>query len=47
MRNRRWIFRLNLFLSVFTTVCVYIFMPLKKVVGNWKQSVHMRHSDTS
>ncbi|KAH8731930.1 major facilitator superfamily domain-containing protein [Phaeosphaeriaceae sp. PMI808] len=35
----RWIFRLNLFLSVFTTACVIFFMPLRKVVGDWKQKV--------
>jgi hypothetical protein len=35
--NRRWIFRLNLFLSILTTACVYFFMPLKKVSGSWKQ----------
>lgn len=33
----RWIFRLNLFLSVLTTTCVYFFMPLRKVNGNWKR----------
>ncbi|KAF3045188.1 hypothetical protein E8E12_010498 [Didymella heteroderae] len=35
----RWIFRLNLFLSVFTTACVFFFMPLKKVYGSWKQKL--------
>ncbi|KAJ4992365.1 MFS drug transporter [Stagonosporopsis vannaccii] len=35
----RWIFRLNLFVSVFTTACVYFFMPLKKVSGSWKQKL--------
>lgn len=35
----RWIFRLNLFLSVLTTTCVYFFMPLRKVNGNWKRKV--------
>ncbi|KAI0015957.1 MFS general substrate transporter [Xylariomycetidae sp. FL0641] len=32
----RWIFRLNLPLSVLTTLCVVFFMPLKKVEGHWK-----------
>ncbi|KAJ6161342.1 hypothetical protein N7470_004738 [Penicillium chermesinum] len=32
----RWIFRLNLPLTVFTTLCVYFFMPLRKVKGDWK-----------
>lgn len=32
----RWIFRLNLPLTVFTTLCVYFFMPLRKVQGDWK-----------
>ncbi|KAL6703420.1 hypothetical protein ACN47E_009679 [Coniothyrium glycines] len=35
----RWIFRLNLFLTVFTTTCVYFFMPLKKVQGDWKKKL--------
>lgn len=35
----RWIFRLNLFLSVATTTCVYFFMPLRKVNGDWKKKV--------
>ncbi|KAF3052049.1 hypothetical protein E8E11_005432 [Didymella keratinophila] len=35
----RWIFRLNLFLSAFTTGCVVFFMPLKKVYGSWKQKL--------
>ncbi|KAG9376880.1 Major facilitator superfamily domain general substrate transporter [Pyrenophora tritici-repentis] len=33
----RWIFRLNLFISILTTGCVVFFMPLRKVNGNWKQ----------
>ncbi|RKF54902.1 Efflux pump dotC [Golovinomyces cichoracearum] len=32
----RWIFRLNLFTSAFTTLMVLFFMPLKKVEGHWK-----------
>ncbi|CAJ2510376.1 Uu.00g050790.m01.CDS01 [Anthostomella pinea] len=32
----RWIFRLNLPLTLLTTLCVVFFMPLKKVGGNWK-----------
>ncbi|KAK7420430.1 hypothetical protein QQZ08_010417 [Neonectria magnoliae] len=32
----RWIFRLNLPLTVLTTGCVIFFMPLKKVNGSWK-----------
>ncbi|RKF74010.1 Efflux pump dotC [Golovinomyces cichoracearum] len=32
----RWIFRLNLFTSVFTILMVLFFMPLKKVEGHWK-----------
>ncbi|KAI1492573.1 permease of the major facilitator superfamily [Biscogniauxia mediterranea] len=32
----RWIFRLNLPLTVLTTACVIFFMPLKKVEGNWR-----------
>lgn len=35
----RWIFRLNLFLSVLTTASVFFFMPLRKVYGDWKQKV--------
>ncbi|KAH7079547.1 major facilitator superfamily domain-containing protein [Paraphoma chrysanthemicola] len=35
----RWIFRLNLFLSVFTTACVLFFMPLRRVNGNWKKKL--------
>ena len=35
----RWIFRLNLFLSVLTTACVFFFMPLKKVHGGWKKKL--------
>lgn len=33
---RRWIFRLNLPLSVIMVGCVVFFMPLKKVEGDWK-----------
>ncbi|PGH06737.1 hypothetical protein GX51_02178 [Blastomyces parvus] len=32
----RWIFRLNLPITVLTTACVMFFMPLKKVEGDWK-----------
>ncbi|OJD15162.1 hypothetical protein AJ78_04557 [Emergomyces pasteurianus Ep9510] len=32
----RWIFRLNLPLTIFTTCCVMFFMPLRKVEGDWK-----------
>lgn len=32
----RWIFRLNLPLTLLTTAGVLLFMPLKKVEGNWK-----------
>jgi hypothetical protein len=30
---RRWIFRMNMPLAVVASVCVYFFMPLKKVEG--------------
>ncbi|TQB69663.1 hypothetical protein MPDQ_001572 [Monascus purpureus] len=32
----RWIFRLNLPLTVLTTLCVLFFMPLRKVQGDWR-----------
>ncbi|PGH00995.1 hypothetical protein AJ79_08059 [Helicocarpus griseus UAMH5409] len=32
----RWIFRLNLPLTVLTTACVLFFMPLRKVEGDWR-----------
>ncbi|KAF4983409.1 hypothetical protein FZEAL_1138 [Fusarium zealandicum] len=32
----RWIFRMQLPLTLFTTICVLFFMPLKKVEGDWK-----------
>ncbi|OAL43129.1 MFS general substrate transporter [Pyrenochaeta sp. DS3sAY3a] len=35
----RWIFRLNLFLSVLTTTCVFFFMPLRKVDCDWRKKV--------
>ncbi|KAH7413808.1 major facilitator superfamily domain-containing protein [Phaeosphaeria sp. MPI-PUGE-AT-0046c] len=35
----RWIFRLNLFISVMTTACVVFFMPLRKVNGDWKKKL--------
>lgn len=39
----RWIFRLNLPLSVIMVVCVVFFMPLKKVEGDWKVYVSPYH----
>ncbi|KAK7527606.1 putative MFS drug transporter [Phyllosticta citriasiana] len=35
----RWIFRLNLPLSVIMVGCVVFFMPLKKVQGDWKLKI--------
>ncbi|KAL1636996.1 hypothetical protein SLS58_009522 [Diplodia intermedia] len=35
----RWIFRLNLPLSVVMVLCVVFFMPLKKVEGDWKLKI--------
>ncbi len=32
----RWIFRLNLPLSILTGACVVFFMPLRKVEGDWR-----------
>lgn len=32
----RWIFRLNLPLTALTTLCVFFFMPLRRVEGNWR-----------
>ncbi|KZL67240.1 MFS drug transporter (multidrug resistance protein FNX1) [Colletotrichum tofieldiae] len=32
----RWIFRLNMPLTLLCTICVIFFMPLKKVEGNWR-----------
>ncbi|EXF74805.1 multidrug resistance protein fnx1 [Colletotrichum fioriniae PJ7] len=32
----RWIFRLNMPLTLLCTLCVIFFMPLRKVEGNWK-----------
>lgn len=32
----RWIFRINMPLTVLTTLGVVFFMPLKKVQGDWK-----------
>lgn len=37
----RNIFRLNLPLTVLTTLCVVFFMPLKKVEGDWKLCVYV------
>lgn len=39
----RWIFRLNLPLTLLTTAGVLFFMPLKKVEGNWKLCVSRRN----
>lgn len=33
--DRRWIFRLNLPLSVLTGACIIFFMPLRPVEGSW------------
>ncbi|KAJ5622184.1 hypothetical protein N7528_005416 [Penicillium herquei] len=35
----RWIFRLNLPLTVICAGCVYFFMPLRGVEGNWKVKI--------
>jgi MFS family permease len=35
----RWIFRLNLPLGMLCTLCVVLFMPLKKVEGSWKEKI--------
>ncbi|KAJ5778260.1 hypothetical protein N7520_001506 [Penicillium odoratum] len=35
----RWIFRLNLPLTAITSACVYFFMPLREVEGDWKLKV--------
>ncbi|CAE6523273.1 unnamed protein product [Rhizoctonia solani] len=35
----RWIFRMNMPLAVFASVCVYFFMPLKKVHGTAKDKL--------
>lgn len=35
----RWIFRLNLPLTVICAGCVYFFMPLREVEGNWKVKI--------
>lgn len=35
----RWIFRLNMPLTLLCTVCVIFFMPLRKVEGDWKMWV--------
>ncbi|KAF8248817.1 MFS drug transporter [Wilcoxina mikolae CBS 423.85] len=35
----RWIFRLNLPLTLFCTLCVILFMPLKSVEGSWKKKL--------
>ncbi|OBR11415.1 Multidrug resistance protein fnx1 [Colletotrichum higginsianum IMI 349063] len=32
----RWIFRLNMPLTLLCTLCVVFFMPLRKVEGNWR-----------
>ncbi|KAJ6015614.1 hypothetical protein N7540_010205 [Penicillium herquei] len=35
----RWIFRLNLPLTVICAGCVYFFMPLREVEGNWQAKI--------
>ncbi|TGZ80667.1 MFS drug transporter [Ascodesmis nigricans] len=35
----RWIFRLNLPLTLITTACVFFFMPLRPVEGSWKKKL--------
>ncbi|KAJ0345529.1 hypothetical protein COL26b_009279 [Colletotrichum chrysophilum] len=35
----RWIFRLNMPLTLLCTVCVVFFMPLRKVEGDWKMKL--------
>ncbi|KAF5523079.1 Efflux pump dotC [Colletotrichum aenigma] len=35
----RWIFRLNMPLTLLCTVCVIFFMPLRKVEGDWKMKL--------
>ncbi|RDW85410.1 MFS drug transporter-1 [Coleophoma crateriformis] len=35
----RWIFRLNMPMTVITTICVVFFMPLKKVEGSWREKI--------
>ncbi|EOA84351.1 uncharacterized protein SETTUDRAFT_119530 [Exserohilum turcica Et28A] len=35
----RWIFRLNMFVCILTTGCVAFFMPLRKVIGDWRKKV--------
>ncbi|RGP60402.1 hypothetical protein FLONG3_10868 [Fusarium longipes] len=35
----RWIFRMQLPLTLLTTLCVLFFMPLKKVEGDWKMKL--------
>lgn len=35
----RWIFRLNLPLTAICSACVYFFMPLREVEGDWKLKV--------
>jgi len=37
----RWIFRLNLPLTVLTTLCILYFMPLRKVDGDWRMKLKM------
>lgn len=36
---RRWIFRLNMPLTAFTTLCVIFVMPLRPVQGSWKKKL--------
>ncbi|KAJ5929579.1 hypothetical protein N7454_006529, partial [Penicillium verhagenii] len=35
----RWIFRLNLPLTAICSVCVYLYMPLREVEGDWRLKV--------
>ncbi|RDW75453.1 MFS drug transporter-2 [Coleophoma cylindrospora] len=35
----RWIFRLNMPMTVITTICVVFFMPLKQVEGSWREKI--------
>lgn len=41
----RWIFRMNMPLTVLTTLGVIFFMPLKKVEGDWRMYVPLSKPD--
>lgn len=41
----RWIFRMQLPLTIFTTCCVLFSMPLKKVEGDWRLFVDITSKD--